>query len=205
MTSFRLPSGMFVTNALVAKNVSLDMHFEPSVGILARKVDKLGADIRSFREPLKRIIKQVVIPSIRQNFDSGGRPAWVPLSEFTLRRKAKKGQPSTPLIATGRLRRVATQMGIWHIDTEKALILDMPPDVWYGKVHQAGHGGSGGGGGKTIMMKTPTGMIEVPDFGDSFESSIPARPFIMVQKEDVDKMELIMSMWVGERVKAAGL
>lgn len=203
MANFRLGSGLFVTDALVASNVSLDLKFEPSVGILARKVDKLGADIRSFREPLKRIVKEVMIPSIRQNFDAGGRPSWVPLSEFTIRRKALKGQSAAPLIGTGRLRRVMGTQKIWNIDTEKAMILDLPPEVWYGKVHQAGHEGAGSGG--TVQLRTPTGSVNVPDFGDSFESHIPARPFVSVQNEDIDAMERIMTEWVGEKVRRAGL
>lgn len=55
---------------------SVQMFFTPSMGIMARRVDKLGLDIRSFREPLKRAIRNVVIPSIAENFAVGGRPSW---------------------------------------------------------------------------------------------------------------------------------
>src|SRR5690606_29929622 len=86
--------------------VQLGFTFSPTIGIVAKNVDKLGLDIRSFREPLKRAIQQVVIPSIRTNFDSGGRPAWEPLSEATLRWRQARGIGGTaPLIATGALRR----------------------------------------------------------------------------------------------------
>src|SRR6185503_20125327 len=84
---------------------SVEVNFEPSLALLARRVDKLGADIRSFRVPLKMAIQQVVIPSIRKNFDQGGRPTWEPLSEHTIRNRKGGTQP---LVRTGLLRR---QMG----------------------------------------------------------------------------------------------
>lgn len=201
MINFRLPSGMFVTNALLVQNVTLDLKFEPSMGILARRVDKLGADIRSFRVPLKRMIKEVVIPSIRTNFITSGRPAWQPLEQKTIQRKSKKGQSAQPLIASGRLIRKMGQLNIWHIDTEKAMILDLPADVWYGKVHQAGLGSTA----RTVSVKNiSTGKVETFQEADE-GGGIPARPFVMVQPEDIDRMEKIMADWVDERVRQAGL
>jgi phage gpG-like protein len=179
------------------------MHFEPSVGISARKLDKLGIDIRSFREPLKRSIREVMVPSIRQNFDSGGRPAWVPLHDFTV--KKKKGD-ARPLIRTGSLRRVATQMNIWTIDTEKAMVTDLPQSVWYGKVHQAGYEGNAGGASTKQLVNTATGaIIEIEDEGEAGSGAIPARPFIVMQNEDVNNIDRVFTDWLGERIAAAGL
>lgn len=200
--TYRMPSGLFVTNALIAQNVSLDLQFEPSVGILARKVDKLGLDIRSFREPLKRIVKEVMIPSIKTNFITGGRPAWQPLAANTIRQKAKKGQSSDPLLATGRLMRKMGQINIWHIDTEKAMILDLPQDVWYGKVHQAGIGAQRT---VTIVDKRTGKKTTFTEEDDSDTSGIPARPFVMVQPSDVDRMEEVLADWLDERIAKAGL
>jgi phage gpG-like protein len=187
----KLSGGLIVTEQLTQRQVSLDLHFEPSVGILARKVDKLGIDIRSFRAPLRRAIKFVMIPSIRRNFDEGGRPAWQPLAEETILRKRSEH----PLIASGSLRRVMGYINTWHIDSEKAMITDLPSRVWYGKVHQAGWG-------QAEMFRDPvTGRnVNVGDVG-----AIPARPFAVVQSEDIDNIERIFDEWLAERMIKAGL
>lgn len=191
-----LGSGLAVTPALMMRQVSIDMHFEPSIGVLARRVDKLGADIRSFREPLRRAVKEVIIPSIRQNFEAEGRPAW---RELTDSRRLKRGSAHPILDDTGALRRTMGYLKIWHFDTEKALIPDLPQSVWYGKVHQSGYGGTTSFSVKNIA----TGEMET--FTEEGEGGIPARPFIMIQDEDLPEIDRIFSEWVAERVRKAGL
>src|SRR5690348_15723687 len=80
-----------------------------------------------------------MIPSIRRNFDAGGRPRWTPLSENTIAARAAAGfGPKPILVRTGLLRRTMGQQNIWTVDREKAYIQDLPDKIWYGKVHQAG-------------------------------------------------------------------
>lgn len=194
-------NGLIITPNLVASNVtSLDLHFSPSMGIMARRVDKLGLDIRSFREPLKRAVKQVMIPSIRKNFDAGGRPKWPRLERTTLDRRAEEGWGgSSPLIRSGRLRRQMGYLKIWHIDKEKALIADLPDSVWYGKVHQAGYGGTV----TSTLRNIATGRTEtITEVG---EGGIPQRRFVMVQRQDEIRIDKVFNDWLGERVRAAGL
>lgn len=200
----RLVSGLIITEQLTQRNVSIDLNFQPSVGILARKFDKLGLDIRSFREPLTRSIREVMIPSIRQNFNEGGRPAWEPLHEFTVK---KKGGDRRPLIRTGALMRVMGQINVWTIDTEKAMITDLPQKVWYGKVHQAGHRTAGK---VTKRLKVGSGAtaryIDVEEAADEAGSgAIPQRMFVVVQREDVNAIDRVFTDWLGERIAAAGL
>lgn len=203
--------GLIITKRLTQRNVrSIDLKFEPSVGIMARKVDKLGLDIRSFREPIKRSIQQVIIPSIRRNFDEGGRPAWEPLTDQTI---ARKGGDERPLIRTGALRRQMGYFKLWTVDQEKGLLADLPADVWYGKVHQAGASFS-------IKSRGPANLEAISkalnltyskrgsqgsssSFGDSGE--IPARPFVMIQPEDERDIHEVFEDWLGERIAAAGL
>lgn len=187
-----MPSGLVLTPQLMARQVSIDMHFEPSVGILARKVDKLSASIRSFREPLKRSVKEVMIPSIRKNFDAEGRPSWAPLADATV---LKRGTAHPILNDSGALKATMGLLKIWHIDTEKAMITDLPQNVWYGKVHQAGMGAA------EIFEDPVSGATH--NIGE--DGSIPARPFVMIQPEDEEAMERIFSLWVAERVRMAGL
>lgn len=195
-------SGLIITPALTQRNVSIDLHFQPSVGILARRFDKLGADIRSFREPLKRAVKEVVIPSIKANFDAEGRPGWAQLSEQTVTRR---GSAHPILRRSGRLRRVATQLNIWTIDREKALIADLPDSVWYGKVHQAGFGSHD----VQEDFAYPGGHLGTPvsqglkNLGEA--GSIPPRPFVMLQPEDLNAIDQVFLDWLDERIAAAGL
>lgn len=204
----RFGSGLIVTPSLTSRNVSVDMHFEPSVGILARKVDKLGLDIRSFREPLKRVVKQVMIPSIRKNFDSGGRPEWEELSLGTVE---QKGGDDRPLIRTGALRRQMGYINTWTIDREKAMIVDLPQKVWYGKVHQAGGSFSFRTSGASQNLAAIKSALSFSSKFSGTESSfggsgeIPARPFVVVQEEDLVKMDRVFNEWLGERIAHAGL
>lgn len=179
---------------------SLSIEMEPSVGILARKVDKLGLDIRSFKEPLTRAVKQVMIPSIRQNFIQQGRPdRWQRLADATVARKGFKDI----LIHTGELYKQMGYQKIWHIDREKALIPDLPEKVWYGKVHQAGAEGIS----QTFTVKnvglSASSSYDVGGFETSGE--IPQRRFVMLHPEDEDAIEQIFDEWLGERIMKAGL
>jgi phage gpG-like protein len=196
-----LSSGLVVIPSLTQRNVTIDLKFTPSVGISARKFDKLKLDIRSFKEPLTRSIREVMIPSIRQNFDSGGRPPWEALAHSTV--VTKKGD-TRPLIRTGELRRQMGYIKIWHIDTEKAFIADLPAKVWYGKVHQAGHGATT----RTVTMKNiATGQMETFTESDDEGGSgaIPARPFVVLQRDDAIKIDRQFEEWIGERIARAGL
>lgn len=206
--------------------------FEPTIGIVAGRIDKLGVDIRSFREPLTRAIKEVMIPSFRKNFDQGGRPeSWPPLSEATLEIRQRRGVGgSDPLIRTGLLRRTMGQQNIWTIKKESAILKDLPAKVWYGAIHQAGYEGRSM---KALIKKTgsPRAALEsiinqqldVMERGIQFRASrgrelryeggggtirtgaaeIPARPFVMYQDEDEDAIMEIFIKWLGERVDRA--
>jgi phage gpG-like protein len=183
---------------------TIDIDIEPTIGILARKVDKLGLDIRSFKEPLKRAVQQVMIPSIRTNFLKHGRPRWQPLTTATVERKGH----ARPLQDTGALMATMGQLNIWHIDGEKALIPDLPEAVWYGKVHQAGNDSFTRSKGKSTFGEGALIRYDVID--DTFtnvgeEGAIPQRRFIMLQPEDEEAIEEVFDEWLGERSARSGL
>jgi phage gpG-like protein len=158
----------------------LVLDFKPPLSTIKRDLLLLGADIRSLHEPLKRSVQQVIIPSIRANFDAGGRPTWPPYAESTIEFHKDLGESisSSMLVKTGALRRVATTLAIWNIGKEDAVLNALPPSVWYGNIHQGGgRSGKGKGGGV-----------------------IPARPFIMFQDEDGDKIAEVFAKWLDERI-----
>jgi len=135
------------------KIVSIKWSLKPSVGIVAKDIERLGLDIRSFREPLTKIVKLVMIPSIKKNFAEGGRPSWEPLAESTI--IARKYSAWPILEVTGLLKKRATQFNIWSINLTTATVKALPSDVYYGAYHQSGAGGSGAGLADQLLAFQP--------------------------------------------------
>lgn len=157
----------------------LVLEFKPSLNVIKRDLNALGVDIRSFREPLKRCVQQVMIPSILANFDAEGRPPWAPYADTTVEfhEMLNLDMSRALLNKTGALKRTATTLAVWTLTKESATFGGLPQSVWYGNLHQ-----SGGKGGKG-----PKGLI-------------PARPFVMFQDEDGDKIAEVFAKWLDERI-----
>jgi phage gpG-like protein len=185
---------------------SVKWELKPSVGIVAKDVQRLGMDIRSFREPLVKIVKLVLIPSIQKNFVEGGRPAWEPLAESTVRIRHYSAWPI--LQVTGKLKKRATQFNIWDIGSGTATIRSLPSDVFYGMFHQAGVEGHEADMSRALAAKPARkGVVSAADImqasgGEGW--SLPARPFIMYQEQDIPKMEAIFAQWMEERAVRSG-
>jgi phage gpG-like protein len=212
---------------------SVKWEIRPSVGIVAKDVDRLGLDIRSFREPLIKIVRLVMIPSIKKNFSSGGRPPWEPLAADTVK---ARGYSAWPILErTGRLKRRATQLSIWDIGLTSATVRSLPSDVFYGYYHQAGGGGAGQHGGASALLQHAPGSAgakaliakfvprAIKELGASADPAhihnravgllldaehgswtLPQRQFIMWQSSDIPKMDLIFSQWMEERARKVG-
>jgi phage gpG-like protein len=179
--------------------------FSPTIGITASKVDKLGLNIKSFKEPLKRSIQKVLAPSFTKNFDSGGRPPWEPLSAATIevRERLRSRGGTSPLIKTGQLRRTMGQFNIWTVNETSAILGALPQSVWYGALHQAGYSSgrkakSTGSIGRGIGMSTYKG-IEGRKLG-AREVNIPQRQFVLLQPEDTAGITEEFSKWLEERI-----
>jgi len=200
MPTYRTPQGLRLDSL-----VDIGVEFKPTLAMSAKAFLKLELDIRSFRVPLKRSIQQVIAPSIGANFRAGGRPErWVPLSEATMEIKARDRRTrypvDAPLLRSGLLMRTMQQYNIWTVTPTQAAILDLPEKIWYGKVHQAGYGAatvasasSGSAEGFQKMMQAVLG-------GGFRAAAIPARPFAMIQVQDVDRIQEVFDVWMGERV-----
>lgn len=165
---------------MAASTPLLELTFKPPLAVIQKDLRTLGVDLRSLREPLKRSIQQVIIPSIRANFDAQGRPAWAPYAASTLEFHEMLGtEMSRSLLnRTGALKSSATTLAIWSIGKEDAKLNGLPSKVWYGNLHQ-----TGGRGGKQTGKGT-----------------IPARPFIMFQDEDYEKITEVFAKWLDERI-----
>jgi phage gpG-like protein len=185
--------------------IDLKVSFKPTIAMSARAFNTLDVDVRSFREPLKRSIQRVIAPSIGANFRSSGRPErWTPLSDATLQIKA--ADPKTkypvedPLMRSGLLYRTMQQYNIWTVTQDQAAILDLPEKIWYGKIHQAGYGQATAAGASGTADEFMAMMQSV--IGGGYKAYAPARPFAMVQTEDLDRIQVIFDEWLAERIAA---
>lgn len=194
--------------------VAIGWEFKPSIGIVARDVDNLGLAITSMKEPLTRAVKNVMIPSVRQNFQVGGRPPWEPLAPYTVQ---ERGGSAWPILQrTGALKKAATSFKIWTITDSAATVRNLPDDVWYGKLHQEGIGGFGSyiaAAKKALGAKASPRDITAEAFhmldqakgvGGHHKVAIPARPFIMFQDDDEDAIQEVFADWLQELAVKVG-
>lgn len=164
----------------------ISITYVPEPIVAADKYYTLGIETASFRQPLKRCITDVMIPSINRNFSSGGRPSWTALAPDTIKDRGVYGYPPEPkLVRTGLLRRTATQQNIWNIDSNKA---------W---IDEASFGGAQGG-------RAWYGLAQNQGFKGGKGSTTPARPFLTFTEEDNAKMYDVFDEWLFEKAVLAG-
>jgi phage virion morphogenesis protein len=140
---------------------------------LVRRLEQLALDTRRVEAPLKAA-GQVAVHSIEQNFKAQGRPQkWTPLQPRTLarRRKGRGKGGARILIDTARLK-----------NSINAKLVEGPgvavgTNVIYARRHHYGYpGGKGRGRSKT-----------------------PARPFMLLQPEDIDSIDRIFVRHIAKR------
>lgn len=97
---------------------------------LRRKLEEYKIRFKDFSDPMAKI-GELLVASIKKNFEVGGRPAWRPLSPATILRKGH----STILVDTGRLRESV------EFKAEREYVevgsFNMPERI-YGEFHQKG-------------------------------------------------------------------
>lgn len=187
--------------------------FTPSPGIVAADIKKMGLQLESFKVPLTTAIKTVMMPSIRKNFDVGGRPepGWDPLAEYTIERRGGSAWPI--LVRSGNLMKVASSFQIWSIGQESAAIRQLPSKVWYGNLHQEGYGSIAGTArrmlGSAITRESFNKLVSELAQGKRSGSQqtkfvIPQREFALFQEADIEKIQEIFIEWMEQKVNEAG-
>lgn len=196
-----------------AARLGYDIDIQPSPVLLAAEMLAVATSLDDFHTPLERCVKKIMMPSIRKNFDSQGRPSWAPLSQATLNRRKSSGQGVTNRILsrTGALRRRAASFKIWTIQKDAAFIQTVGEGsggVPWAKLHQEGMEGSGGSIGRIIrngIPQIPTAVLRDGDqVVEGYSGDIPARPFLVVQTEDEEAMEQEFDKWIAETFAANG-
>jgi phage gpG-like protein len=188
--------------ASVKGGISFSTDFIPPLSVVAARINKLGASVSSFEEPLRRAIKEVIIPSIQTNFDVGGRPKWAPLSDGTIEIRGRLGAGigGSVLVLSGTLKDTMGEEGIWNVSADTAELSEFPSNVWYGAIHNSGFEGKGGGRsakGKSFQWIVKNASKEMS------VSAIPARPFAVLQPEDEEEIRSIFMEWLGEKIEEA--
>lgn len=186
-----------------ARGMGIEIDMDPSPLLLVAQFNAMGASIKSFREPLHDSIKEVVGPSLRQNFAVMGRPdRWQEVSESTWYRKVQTGFASVasrPLIRSGALQKKAGQINSWNIDgIEGVATFQLSEDVWYGKVHQEGSGGIVGYGLRAGSSKPGSNPIGSHGY-------VPQRLWALIQDQDVPRIENVFERWLQQKLVMSGL
>ncbi len=113
-----------------------------ALALLSRDIQRLGNDLKGqtrMRGAWARVRDEVMIPSIRQNFDMEGRPSrWEPLSPVTHERAPSR---VGILNVTGQLKRSATAKRRFKILKNEMTYGNWPERRWFGPVHDFGLGG----------------------------------------------------------------
>jgi hypothetical protein len=179
--------------------------FEIQAQILAHDVDKLGVAIKSFKTPLKRVVEQVLIPSIQANFAAGGRPRWQPLAQGTI--DNRKGSAEPVLVRTGRLRRVATQRNMWWYITVTSgeingVMFDqrqLEKRAKYGVFQQYGST-LAERIGRSQAYHPLTSYQERNILYKRHNWELPARPFVQMIGTETTEAQIVFYHWLVERV-----
>lgn len=166
----------------------IDIDFKPLPIIVAGQFGALSAKIKSLKAPLQEAVKTVVIPSIRKNFDVGGRPAWTELAEGTIQNRAREGYGPTPILQRSRKgRNAATAMARWVFTKEEAYMgANFPPSAAYMPIHQ---------------------IADTEDVftGASGTAYLPGRPFAVIQTQDSTAIERVFAKWFTRKAAEVGL
>lgn len=135
------------------------------VSVTQQGMEQVTAYISGFKEKAADLtvpMKQAAIlmmGSVQKNFDASGRPiSWIPLKASTLKEKMRKGYSPKPLIRTGGLRQ-SFATSVGRME------MSIGTSIVYGRIHQKG--------GRA---------------GRNQSATIPARPYLVFQRDDLDKI-----------------
>lgn len=137
------------------------------------------AGTNAMRQPLIKIGREVLAPSIDKNFAVGGRPVkWPQVGTSSYRRKhGDRTGDSPPLWVTGKMKRSASAFARFHVKANELTYGYFPEMTWFAVVHD--------------------------DAKVAKRANVPQRPFALIQiPKDADDAIQIIGDWVEDRVNA---
>jgi len=199
---------MAIVQGLRADSGLMAFEFKPSVGLVARDLVTYGMTFKSFREPLERSVREVMIPSIQKNFDAGGRPVmWEPDAEATTLQKSFYGLDTRTMhrsMGTQSLEWSATRLARWQFGRTSAAFTNFPMSKFYGGILQAGADSSAARTSGTLQERIAASITAAQSGQKSRDWHLPARPFVMYQPEDFPKIEAVFDLWLQENMIKRG-
>lgn len=158
-----------------------------------RKVAKDFSKRGGLHEPLEQSVRKVIIPSIIENFLSGGRPEpWAPLEPETVMQRSHVGRTAfmanfesfmggaAPLMRTRKMFNAAKAFARWQIrdNSAKYDFATFPEKAWYAIVHDQ----------KAIADRAG-------------KYGIPTRSFAVLQiPDDAEKIEEVFRIWTEKKI-----
>lgn len=117
--------------------LAIDVDVMPAPALIVGGFYRAASSFKDFREPIEHSIREVILPSINNNFEVEGIPTWQPLSELTYERRK---YPSKPILQqTGTLKLMATSIKPWTINDNDAYLLSSNlGEAFYGAIHESG-------------------------------------------------------------------
>lgn len=201
-------------------------NFVQGAFIFASDIDKMQMGFKSWRVPLAEVRDEIVIPSVRKNFEAEGRPKWIALKAATIKNRLYMGFPRGPiLVRTGRLKRAATKKNIWELtsavgregyDMLKLRTTYLDQMAPYAEFHQLGARHvtrSLRGGGSNFYVSGLQAKItgqRATDIGTSYKSIsdptstggplLPARPFIQLTVDEEAQIYTVFFAFMSRQV-----
>lgn len=127
---FGMSSGSFIPPF---PEISIGDNFYPQVTAVVNSIDIMIREFSDLRKPLEESLNRIILPSIKQNFDVGGRPAWKPLADYTVE---IRGSSQPILIRSGDLQSAASSRANFNVTEDEIYVTDNMPS--YAKYHQNG-------------------------------------------------------------------
>lgn len=113
--------------------ITFDPKFFRDIGAIEAAIDLLGQKFNDFSEPLAAALELVILPSIKKNFEVGGRPSWQQLSmPYRIYRL-----PKPILIQSGALLKATQAIGNWRVGLNSVELTGID-SVPYAAYHQGG-------------------------------------------------------------------
>jgi phage gpG-like protein len=190
--------------------LSAGWSFHPSLGLVAKEIDRLGLQFENFEEPL-HMAAAYMGDSFKRNFEVGGRPEpWEPLAEYTTQ---VRGNSGPILIRSGNLLRAATSFSIWTFTPTSMSIQQLPTFAWYGVLHQQGYGSLSDiarkelgavASARDVKIRALELLMGARSPSQHTKTVIPQREFILFQVEDVEAIQEIFINWMEDLAEEVG-
>jgi len=127
--------GMLAQTMSDFPKMEIGVELYPQLMALSVDMSELARAEQDFRLPLEKALMEVILPSIKENFNVGGRPPWKPLAKTTV---SNRGSATPILVDSGTLQSKATSKSIWQVTKDDVHVQNLDEQVSYASYIQGG-------------------------------------------------------------------